>query len=109
MNNINPYTYVLLRQDIIPVQQIVQASHAALEAGFRFEQPDTTSYLILLEVANEKELNSASKMLNRRCIEHHKFFEPDNGMGFSALCTRPILDPTEQNFFKRWNLFVPAL
>jgi hypothetical protein len=103
----NPYTYVILRKDLPPVQWIVQASHAALEAGFRFDQPEQTSYLILLEVASEKELNSASKMLRKRCIDHHKFFEPDYGTGFTALCTRPILDATEQNYFKRWNLFTP--
>ena len=56
----NPYTYILVRKDISPEQQIVQAAHAALEAGFRFKQPETTSYLIVLEVANEKELEDAS-------------------------------------------------
>jgi hypothetical protein len=55
-----PYTYVILRKDISPEQRIVQASHAALEAGFRFKQPDETSYLIVLEVATELELNEAA-------------------------------------------------
>jgi len=55
-----PYTYVILRKDISPEQRIVQASHASLEAGFRFKQPDETSYLIVLEVANELELNEAA-------------------------------------------------
>lgn len=55
-----PYTYILLRKDISPAQQIVQAGHAALEAGFIYDKPDETSYLIVLEVANEEELLSAS-------------------------------------------------
>jgi len=55
-----PYTYILLRKDISPAQQIVQAAHAALEAGFIYDKPDETSYLIVLEVADEKELLAAS-------------------------------------------------
>ena len=100
-----PYTYILLRKDISPEQQIVQAAHAALEAGFIYKKPDNTSYLIVLEVADEKELLAASQMLEQRGIEHTKFFEPDNGIGYSALCTRPLFEKGEQNFFKRWKLY----
>lgn len=102
-----PYTYIILRKDIPPVQHIVQAAHAALEAGFRFEQPIAISHLIVLEVENESELHDAAKQLQYRGIDYYQFFEPDNGMGYSALCTRPILEKYEQNFFKRWNLFTP--
>jgi hypothetical protein len=55
-----PYTYVLLRKDISPEQQIVQAAHATLEAGFIYKKPDQTSYLIVCEVENEQELLEAS-------------------------------------------------
>lgn len=55
-----PYTYVLIRKDISPEQQLVQAAHAALEAGFSFERPDRTSFLIMLQVQNQEELNQAS-------------------------------------------------
>lgn len=102
-----PYTYILLRKDLTPVQQIVQASHAALEAGFRFKQPEQTSFLIVLEVDDEADLNRSADMLDMRGIEYYKFFEPDDNMGYSALCTRPCLDPDEQNYFNRWELFVP--
>ena len=57
----NPYTYIILRKDISKEQQIVQAAHAALEAGFRFKKPDgDVSSLIVLEVENEQELKEAS-------------------------------------------------
>ena len=56
----NPYTYVFIRKDLSPEQQIVQACHASLEAGFRFRQPETTSYLIVLGVDNFEELEEAS-------------------------------------------------
>ena len=55
-----PYTYVLIRKDISPEQQIVQAGHAALEAGFRFQKPEQTSFLIVLEVSDEEKLRNAS-------------------------------------------------
>ena len=55
-----PYTYVIIRKDLSPEQQIVQACHASLEAGFRFPLPEETSYLIVLEVPNEKALLDAT-------------------------------------------------
>jgi hypothetical protein len=54
-----PYTYVIIRKDISPEQQIVQACHAALEAGLRFKQPEQTSLLIVLEVPNQQALLDA--------------------------------------------------
>ena len=99
-----PYTYVLVRKDISPEQRVVQASHAALEAGFRFSQPDETSYLIVLEVANEHELNEAAQVIESSGIKFYKFFEPDNDMGYSALCTEAVFTNRERNVFKRWKL-----
>jgi len=55
-----PYTYVIVRKDISPEQQSVQACHATLEAGFKFQPPESTSFLVLLEVANQEELLAAS-------------------------------------------------
>lgn len=60
MTSSKPYTYVICRKDISPEQRVVQSAHAALEAGFRFKMPDEVSFLILLEVANEEELNEAA-------------------------------------------------
>jgi hypothetical protein len=56
----NPYTYIIVRKDISHEQQAVQACHAALEAGFKFKKPDTTSYLILLETPDLSGLMEAS-------------------------------------------------
>ena len=99
-----PYTYILVRKDISPEQRVVQAAHAALEAGFRFQKPDETSYLIVLEVANEQELNEAAQVIESRGIKFYKFFEPDNDMGYSALCTEAVYENRERNVFKRWKL-----
>ncbi|CAD6562127.1 hypothetical protein LMG28727_07659 [Paraburkholderia kirstenboschensis] len=66
-----PYVYVLVREDLAPEQQLVQASHAALEAGFRFEPPGETASLIALSVPDLAALTAAAQRLERHGIEHH--------------------------------------
>lgn len=101
----NPYIYTFIRQDISPEQKIVQLGHATWEAGLRFEKPSETASLILLSADDEDDLASISRKLDQRGIEHYTFFEPDNNMGYSAICTRPVYEKTERNFFKRYTLY----
>jgi hypothetical protein len=101
----NPYIYTFIRRDISPEQKIVQLGHATWEAGLRFERPGEIASLILLTADDEQDLISISRKLDQRGIEHYIFFEPDNGMGNSAICTRPVYDKTERNFFKRYRLY----
>jgi len=104
-----PYVYVLVREDIPVEQQLVQVSHAALEAGFRFQQPEKTASLIVLSVPNEAGLKEAAERLARYDIDHHMFFEPDFGpMGYSALATRPLLEKKERHRMRKWPLYQPA-
>jgi hypothetical protein len=100
-----PYVYVLIREDISLEQKLVQASHAALEAGFRFEQPEQTASLIMLSVPDREALEAAARRLTRYGIEHHMFFEPDFMMGHSALATRPIHLPKERHRMRKYPLF----
>lgn len=87
-----PYVYILVRTDIPIAQQMVQASHAALEAGFAFssEVPVRNTHLVVCAVPDEAALLKASAQLDRHDLGHHLFFEPDDGMGHSALATRPV-------------------
>lgn len=85
------------------MHQIVQASHAALEAGFRFTQPKEVSHLILLSVKTEDELRKAAHMLCESDIDFHMFYEPDVSQ-FTAICTRPLFGD-ECKVFKRYKLF----
>lgn len=101
----HPYTYVLIRKDISPEQQAVQAAHATLEAGFKFEAPARTSSLIMLEVKDRYELLMAAERLSRRGIEHIVFNEPDFEMGESALATKPLLTKRERNEMRKWPLY----
>lgn len=100
-----PYTYTFIRRDIPVVNQLVQIAHASLEAGFIFQKPTEISCLIVCEVESEIELSKVGDMLDWRGIEYYKFFEPDNDMGYTAICTRPILSNSERNFFQRFKLY----
>lgn len=101
-----PYVYILVRQDIGLEQQLVQASHAALEAGFRFQMPthDTAS-LIMLSAKDMPALQAAALDLEENGIDHHLFYEPDFGpMGHSALATRPLYG-AERKLMRKYPLF----
>ena len=101
----HPYTYVFIRKDIPLHQQLVQVGHAALEAGFRFPQPDQTSSLIVLEVPDKQSLLSIQDRLTSKAIEHYTFFEPDFDMGESAICTTPILRKNDRYWFRQFPLW----
>lgn len=99
-----PFVYVLIRKDLSDEQKAVQIGHAALEAGFRFPKPELTASLIVLQVEDRAALMAAAERLDRYGIEYHLFFEPDFGMGHSALATRPVFG-SERHLFRKWNLY----
>lgn len=99
------YIYVFVRQDISAEQRIVQVGHACYEAGKRFQDTLGISNLILLPASSEEELSDIAYRLDLNSIDHYMFYEPDNSMGHSALCTAPITDQKTRNFFKKWELY----
>lgn len=101
----HPYTYVLIRRDISLAQQVVQSNHAAWEAGLAFEAPAQTCSIVVCSVAGQKELLEAAGRLHRYGIEHQVFFEPDFGMGYSALCTRALASKKERYVLSKYPLW----
>ena len=101
-----PYTYVLVRRDIPLEQQMVQACHAALEAGFAFEAPSITSSLIVCTVPDRLALLEAEERLARYSIRTKLFFEPDWEMGHSALASEPIHVKKQRYILAKYPLFV---
>ena len=96
--------YVLVRTDIDPVQQVVQAAHAAAEAGRAFYAArHGIASLIVLGVPNRDTLLAARDTLLQRGLETTLFFEPDFGMGESALATEP-LDAALRRRLRDWPL-----
>jgi hypothetical protein len=106
----NSYIYTFIREDISPAQQIVQLGHACHEAGkllphLEFKQP---SSLILLSAKDEQDLEMIARKIDCAGIDFYMFYEPDNGMGHSAICTRPIMSDRERVFFRKWDLYRPT-
>lgn len=86
----NPiYVYVVVRKDMSPEMQMVQSSHAALEAGYQNEIPDVPTHLVLFEIDNEEDLIHCSGDLQREELKNEIFYEPDNQLGYTALATWP--------------------
>jgi hypothetical protein len=103
----NSYIYTFIREDISPEQKIVQLGHACHEAGKLLdprEYPDVST-MILLSAQDQKDLRLISRKLDCAGIDHYMFFEPDNDMGYSAICTRPIVSNRERAFFRKWDLY----
>ena len=100
-----PYTYVLVREDIPLEQQMVQACHAALEAGFAFDAPAATSSLIVCTVPDREALLVARERLVRYGIRSELFFEPSWNMGYSALASEPIHQRKQRFALSTYPLF----
>lgn len=82
-------SFVLVRQDLTLAQQLVQACHAAMGAGFEFTSGEHP-HLVLLGVPDKLSLDSWNAVLDRLEVPRHLFFEPDDGVGNSALATAPL-------------------
>ncbi len=84
--------YIFVREDLSHPQQIVQASHAASEASFRFEKPEQPLHIVLCGVKDQHHLMNVAQYLGRHGIEFELFFEPDYDTGNTAIATQPLYD-----------------
>ncbi len=96
--------YIFIREDLTTPQKIVQASHAALEAGFVYDKPPSSTHLVLLGAKNQEDLLSISNHLKKCNIDFQMFYEPDYDTGFTAIATRPLFGE-ERIPLKRYRLF----
>lgn len=84
------WVYCIVRTDMPLPHQMVQAGHAALEAGIAFPKHGEPSSLIVLQVHNVEELSEAEKYLQEKGIKTIKFFEPSWSYGYTAIGTEPL-------------------
>lgn len=99
------YVYTFIRTDLPIEQQIVQATHSALEAGRDLGKPETTSHLILLEAKSEDALLRIADQLKQQDIRFSLFFEPDDNRGYTSLTTEPITDNEKRRYFSKHSLY----
>lgn len=110
------YYYTFLRKDMFPFGEdnpaylVIQACHATMEIGRRLPVPapgEPPASMVLFEVEDEQHLFQVYRYLKfNGMIENHDFhvfFEPDHGMGFTSICTRPF--DGRQPMFKDFRLF----
>ena len=81
---------MVVRTDLSPEQQLVQAVHAAHEAGIRFGDPSSISSVVVCSVPDERELLCVKERLDLREIRHHVFYEEDMDGQATALATEPV-------------------
>lgn len=101
--------YIFVRTDLSLEQQMVQAAHAAAEAGREHYRPEHgVASLIVLAVPSQDALYRAADQLEDWALEHELFFEPDWQMGHSAIGTRPLQD-SERILLRGYPLWKPKL
>lgn len=86
---------------------MVQAAHAALEAGIKYphivEEP---SSLLVIGVKNQYQLEKAQKQIEQAGIKTEMFFEPSWDYGNTAFGTEAVVED-QRHFFRRYNLWKP--
>lgn len=98
-SKIKPFVYVIVCSDLEPRQIVVQACHAALEAGIHLPQcKDFPSGLIMLQVKDEKALLAAHEHLRECSVEDQLFWEGPM-QRYTALATKAI--PSEHRHLLR--------
>lgn len=99
------YVYVLVRTDLSPAQQGVQACHAAMAATDAFGGLTDDTRLALLAVDGPHDLQRWIERLDRKGLPFKAFWEPDRHTGWSALATAPIGRKEGRAFagLKPWN------
>lgn len=97
---------MLVRSDLTISQQIVQAAHAAHEAGIRHGNPVDVSSLVLIAVPDEAALRTEFSRIQAAGITAYLFTEPDMQDAATALCTAPITGDARR-LFRRYSLWRP--
>lgn len=102
-NTKKPFIYIFVRKDLPIEQIIVQASHAAYEAGLKFtNNSEKITSVLIIGVKNQASLEKAFSNLSKN-IDLIKFNEPQWDYGFTAFATAPIFDEQRQ-LLKKYQL-----
>jgi hypothetical protein len=86
-----PRCALALRADLPEEHRIIQAAHAAMEAGARFGLPEGEPlHFALFEVADEAELLELADRIEAEGLRLALFNEPDGDTGATAFATEPF-------------------
>lgn len=93
-----------MRTDIPLADQLVQVGHVCLEAGHQFTQPPEACHLALIGVPSQEALLGTVAQMAMAGIRCAVFYEPDDALGYTAVCTEPVTGDTRR-LFKRFSLW----
>ena len=99
-----PYHYVLVRTDLTAAQQMVQAAHAAYEAGSKYGTHERNGSLVMCAVSDEEALQQAISRLEYGDIPHVVWREPDLGNEITSVATAP-LPPVQRKAMRRFRMW----
>lgn len=100
---------MIVRTDLPVEQQLVQACHAAYEAGLRLATPTSdTDYSVICAVDSEEELREAHRHLLRQRIPTVLFTEADLDDQATALASAPVVGE-QRKAFAAFRLWKPAM
>ena len=109
MSNNDGYVYIMVRKDLTPSQQIVQACHAAYESGLNLGEivNDDPIFLIVLQCKDEIELKAIRTYLIKQTekISVISFNEPDLNNELTAIATGRLYDDKERNIMSKFELW----
>ena len=96
--------YVLVRKDLTPPQQAVQACHAVIELTKRGKLNLTEHpHLVLCGVRDEPRLIREMERLQAAGVSLTPFYEPDRGSELTAVAAGPI-EGAGRRIFRRYQL-----
>jgi hypothetical protein len=102
-----PFVYLIVREDLSLAQQVVQASHAAVEAARHLIPPDLIHpHIIVCAAGDEPALWRQLHRLQRHGVRFRAFFEPDRGNELTAVATEPVFGQTRR-LFRNLRLLTP--
>jgi len=98
--------YILLRADLAPTDQIIQAAHAVMEMAWMYPRAEGLVHICLLEVRDDDAIQRASMRLRQAGIRVYAFTEPSAHIvgDYTALATEPLSDERRQPLkkYKLW-------
>lgn len=98
-----------MRQDISIAQQLVQSNHATFEMAKRLDGYPETPSIVLIGVEDKTALEAVIERLQRYGIDYEAFYEPDFGMGLSAVATYPIENKKQRRALGTYKLWSPSV
>lgn len=78
--------YIIVKSDLSPSQQSVQAIHAALEVTKKQKIPDNL-HLVLCQEKDTDQLSILSIKLQEKGVEIYHFYEPDLNNELTAIAS----------------------